>query len=115
MTPTREDLEREVASLKDRLNFVMGAMTVARNLVVGWVPEEIKKSSEYKRLLNLVTATVKEGSMAAPALARMGWQAGMKEAKDILAETGKKSAESEWKAACVRACEEIDRKLDAIK
>jgi hypothetical protein len=110
-TPSRQELEREVASLRDRMQFVMEAMTVARNLVVAWVPEDTRKSSEYKRLLGLVTAVVKEGPMAAPALARLGWQQGMKEAKDVLASTATLGDDAEWKAALKRAAEEIDRKL----
>lgn len=114
-TPTRTDLEREVASLRDRLNVTMGAVMVARNLVAGWVGEEVKKSSEYKRLFALVTAVAKEGSMAPPLLARLGWQQGMKEAKLLVLEVGAKGGpeEQDWKAACQRASEEIDRKLNA--
>lgn len=112
MTPTRKDLEREVASLRDRLNVTMGAVVVARNLVAGWVGEEAKKSSEYKRLFALVSAVAKEGSMGPPLLARLGWQQGMKEAKILVLEVGA-AGEQDWKAACQRASEEIEKKLNA--
>lgn len=111
MTPTRDQLEREVLSLKDRLGVALATVTCARNLVVGWVGEDAKKSSEYKRLLALVTTVAKEGSMAPPLLARLGWQQGMKEARILVLEAAAKGGD-EWKAGCQRAVEEIDRKLN---
>jgi hypothetical protein len=111
MTSTRTDLEREVASLRDRLNVALGAVMVARNLVVGWVGEDAKKSREYKRLFTLVTAVAKESPMGPPALARLGWQQGMKEAKVLILEVAAKDSNADWKAACQRASEEIEKKL----
>ena len=112
VTPTRTDLEREVVSLRDRLNVALGAVMVARNLVAGWVGEEAKKSSEYKRLFALVSVVAKEGPMGPPLLARLGWQQGMKEARLLVLEVAGKG-EQDWKAACQRASEEIDKKLNA--
>jgi hypothetical protein len=110
-TPTRTDLEREVASLRDRLNVALGSVAVARNLLAGWVGEEVKKSSEWKRLFALISAVAKENPMAPPLLARLGWQQGMKEARDLVLEVGAKG-EADWKAACQRSIEEIERKLN---
>lgn len=110
MTPTRQDLEREVASLRDRLDVAMGAAVCARNVLVGFVDEKLKKGGEYKRLLAFVTAVAKESPMATPYYARLGWQQGMKEAKD-LAVLIEKDGDAEWKAALKRLIEEIDKKL----
>jgi hypothetical protein len=88
----------------------MAASVCARNLLLGWVQEDLKKGAEYKRLMGFVTAVAKENPMATPLFARLGWQQGMKEARDILTEVGK-GEDPEWKAACRKALEEIDKKL----
>ena len=110
MTLTRAQLEAEVASLKDRLGVAMMASVCARNLLVAWTTEDIRKGAEYKRLLAFVTAVAKESPMATPLFARLGWQQGMKEAK-ILVEGVAKEGTDEWKAACKKTVEEIDRLL----
>lgn len=110
MTPTRQELEREVLSLKDRLDVAMAASVCARNVLVGWVSVDLKKGAEYKRLMAFVSAVAKESPMATPLFARIGWQQGMKEARDILTELGA-TGDVEWKAAIQRAVEEIEKKL----
>lgn len=110
MTPTRQELEREVLSLKDRLGVAMAASVCARNVLLGWVSADLKKGGEYKRLMAFVSAVAKESPMATPYFARIGWQQGMKEAVDLLKELSKDGAD-EWKAALTRAVEEIEKKL----
>jgi len=111
MTPPRSELEREILSLRDQLEIALVSLACARNLLVGWVSEESRQSPEYKRLLALVSAVAKESPIGAPLLARMGWQQGMKEARELVREVGKSGAE-EWTSGCRRAVEEIDRKID---
>lgn len=110
MTPTRQELEREILSLKDRLSVAMAASLCARNLLVGWTMPEVRKGEDYKRLLAFVTAVAKESPVATPLLARLGWQEGMKEAKRLAADVSK-SGDDEWKAALKRLSEEIDKYL----
>lgn len=110
MTPTRLELEREVASLKDRLGVAMSAVVCARNLLMGWVREELKNGTEYKRLFAMVSAIAKEAPMGPPLLARLGWQQGMKEAIIIVRDVAVRG-EGDWRAACDRAVEEIEEKL----
>jgi hypothetical protein len=110
VTPTRQELEREVLSLRDRLDVAMAASVCARNVLAGWVSADLKKGSEFKRLMAFVSAVAKESPMATPHFARIGWQQGMKEAKDILGELSKEGTD-EWRAASTRAIEEIEKKL----
>jgi hypothetical protein len=88
----------------------MAASVCARNVLAGWVSEDLKKGAEYKRLMAFVSAVAKESPMATPLFARIGWQQGMKEAKDILSELTKEGTD-EWRAASTRAIEEIEKKL----
>lgn len=110
MTPTRQELEREVLSLKDRLGVAMGAAVCAKNVLTGWVSADLKKGAEYKRLMAFVSAVAKESPMATPLFARIGWQQGMKEAVDLLNDLAKEGPD-EWKAAITRAVKEIEKKL----
>lgn len=111
MTPTRADLEREILSLQDRLSVALEAVGSAKSLVVGWTREDAKRAKPYQRLLAMVESVSRERPMAKPLLARLGWQQGMVEASAIIAEVGRLSTEPEWRAACERAAQEIQRKL----
>jgi hypothetical protein len=109
MIPAQSQLEREIASLKDRLNVAVEASRNAKALLVAWVSGERQKEGSFQRLFALVDAVAKESAMAAPLLTRLGWGAGMKEARELALQVSKME-EGPWHTACLRVVQEIEKK-----
>ncbi len=108
MIQTQSQLEREIASLKDRLAVAVDAARNARSLLLTRITLS-QRDGEFERLLALVTAVADESAMAAPLLARLGWGYGMKEAAD-LAKVASKLEGGAWASGCLRVAEEIEKR-----
>ncbi len=108
MIQTQTQLEREIASLRDRLAVAVEAAKNARSLLMLRISLS-QRDGEFERLLALVTAVADESAMAAPLLGRLGWGYGMREAAD-LAKAVSKLEDGPWKSACLRVVEEIEKK-----
>jgi hypothetical protein len=105
---TQSQLEREIASLKDRLAVAVDAARNAKALLLTRITLS-QRDGEFERLLALVSAVADESAMAAPLLARLGWGFGMKEAADV-SKALAKMEKGEWEAGCLRVAEEIEKK-----
>ena len=108
MIQTQSQLEREIASLKDRLAVAVDAAKNAKSLLLTRISLS-QRDGEFERLLALVAAVADESAMAAPLLARLGWGYGMKEAAE-LSKALAKMEKGEWEAGCLRVAEEIEKK-----
>lgn len=108
MIQTQTQLEREIASLKDRLAVAVDAARNAKSLLLTRITLS-QRDGEFERLLALVSAVADESAMAAPLLARLGWGHGMKEAAE-LARTLSKMEKGEWEAGCLRVAEELNQR-----
>lgn len=108
MIQTQSQLEREIASLKDRLAVAVDAAKNAKSLLLTRISLS-QRDGEFERLLALVAAVADESAMAAPLLARLGWGYGMKEAAE-LSKILSKMEKGEWEAGCLRVAEEIEKK-----
>lgn len=108
MIQTQSQLEREIASLKDRLAVAVDAARNAKSLLLTRISLS-QRDGEFERLLALVAAVADESAMAAPLLARLGWGYGMKEAAE-LSKALAKMEKGEWEAGCLRVAEEIEKK-----
>lgn len=108
MIQTQTQLEREITSLKDRLNVAVEAARNAKALLQAWIPKD-QRNGSFERLYALVDAVARESAMAAPLLTRLGWGAGMKEARELALQVANME-EGPWKTACSRIVEEIEKK-----
>ena len=108
MIQTQSQLEREIASLKDRLAVAVDAARNAKSLLLTRISLS-QRDGEFERLLALVSAVADESAMAAPLLARLGWGYGMKEAAELSTALAKME-KGEWEAGCLRVAEEIEKK-----
>ena len=106
MIQTQSQLEREVASLKDRLGVAVEAAKSAKSLLMKHVTLS-QRDREFERLLALVTAVADESAMGAPLLVRLGYGQGMKEAA-LLAKEVSKIEKGAFQTGCLRVAEEIE-------
>jgi hypothetical protein len=108
MIQTQSQLEREVASLRDRLGIAVEAAKNAKALLMKAVTLS-QRDREFERLVALVSAVADESAMAAPLLARLGYGHGMKDAA-LLAKEVSKIETGAFQTGCLRVAEEIEKR-----
>lgn len=107
---TREQLEREVASQQDAIDYAVNVAQAAKRLLDMYVPAETKKRREFQQLYAFVVAVAGEQGMAGPKLAAFAHREGMLDAARLADAVANRSDHEEWKAGVRALAEEIARK-----
>ena len=107
-TRSREDLEREIKSLKDRLGYCIEGTKRAAIAFRVMVPEERRKERAFILNLAVLEAIGREPSWTAPALASLCRVGGIAFAMELVLGVQREGGE-EWKAACQAVIEKLKK------
>lgn len=108
---TREELEREVLSLTDRLNVAAESVRGLLSVIRGATTPEFRKTKVYERCISLGEAIADQTELAAPKLAMLLRQETAKEFLRDCEEVARKSENGDWKAGAASVAEIIKRRV----